>query len=41
MCNNNCSNIWLVLIIILILFGCGGCGYGCGSNGGCNNDPCC
>lgn len=25
MCNNNdCSCVWLILIIILILFGCGG-----------------
>ena len=31
MCNNNdCSCVWLILIIILILFGCGGCGNSCG-----------
>ena len=49
--NNNCSNVWLILIIILILFGCGGnscgcgnnnCGCGCNNNCGCgSNDNCC
>ena len=40
--NNNCSNVWVILIIILILFGCGGnsCGNNCGccNNCGCNNN---
>ena len=34
MCNNNNSCVWLILSIILVLFGCGGCGNGCG---GCGN----
>lgn len=49
--NNDCSCVWLILIIILILFGCGGCnnGYnncgcnnncGCSNNCGCGNDSC-
>ena len=37
--------MWLILIVILILFGCGGCGNSCGCGGscGCNNsnDCCC
>ena len=39
--NNNCSNVWVILVIILILFGCGGnCGCG-GNNCGCgSNDNC-
>jgi hypothetical protein len=38
MCNNN-SALWLIILII-ILFGCGNCGnFGCGNCGdnGCNN----
>ncbi len=47
MCNNNNSCVWLILITILELFGCGGCGSGCncgcGNNCGCGsgNDCCC
>ena len=41
-CNNGCNNntLW-VLILIIILFGCGGgcgCNSGCGYSGGCNNN---
>ena len=39
-CNNNCfgSNncLWIILLIIII-FSCGGCGNGCGCNNGCGN----
>ena len=36
--------MWLILIVILILFGCGGCGNSCGCGGSCgcnNNSDCC
>jgi len=37
---NNCNNngLW-ILILIIILFGCGGNGFGCG-NCGCDNNGC-
>ena len=45
-CGNNNSCLW-VLIIIILLFGCGGCnngcggcGNGCGCNNGCGNNSC-
>lgn len=46
-CGNNNSCLW-VLIIIILLFGCGngccgnscGCGNGCGCNNGCGNNNC-
>ncbi|MBR2666910.1 MAG: hypothetical protein IKD96_01980 [Oscillospiraceae bacterium] len=36
-CNNNWggSNCLWIILILIILFGCGGCGNGC--NNGCNN----
>ena len=38
-CNGN-NSLWLIILII-ILFGCGGNGYGCGCNNcGCNDCGC-
>ena len=42
MCNNNCGFggsccLWILILIILI-FACGGCGNGCGNSCGCNNN---
>lgn len=37
MCNNNCSWIW---IIIILLFFCGGCGNNSCGNNGWNNNGC-
>jgi len=46
MCGNNCGGFggncsWIVIIILLLIF-CGGCGNfnGCGCNNGCNNGCC-
>lgn len=40
-CNN--SSLWIIILII-ILFGCGGCGFnsgcGCNNNCGCDNNNC-
>ena len=33
MCGNN-SGLWIIIVLIL-LFSCGGFGYGCGNNCGC------
>ena len=33
-CNNN--GLWIIILII-ILFGCGNNGFGCGCDNGCNN----
>ena len=44
MCGNNNSGLWLIIILI-ILFYCGGCGtgWGCSSHcgSGCDNNCCC
>ena len=45
MCYNN-NGLWIILILILLCgwggFGWGGCGNGCGNNCGCNdNCGCC
>lgn len=42
MCNNNCGFggsccLWILILIILI-FACGGYGNGCGNSCGCNNN---
>ena len=33
---NSCGNIWWIIILVL-LFSCGGCGGGCGNDCGCGN----
>ncbi len=41
-CNNSWggnSCLWIILILI-ILFGCGGCGNGCGNSCDCNGCGC-
>ena len=38
MCGNN-SGLWIIIVLIL-LFSCGGFGYGCGSNCCCENTCC-
>ena len=39
-CNNN-SCIWIILILIILFFGCGNnCGGSCGCNSGCGNNDC-
>ena len=36
MCGNN-SVLWIIIILI-VLFAVGGCGFGCGNNCGCDNN---
>ena len=36
MCGNN-SGLWIIIVLIL-LFSCGGFGCGCGGNCGCENN---
>ena len=46
MCNqNSCfggcgNNSWIIILILLLLFGCGGCGNGCGNCCGSSNCGC-
>ena len=42
-CGNNNSCIWIIIILLVLFFACGGCG--CGNNDGCgcgcgNNNGC-
>ena len=36
LCSNNCnSNLWIIIVLILLFGGEGFCGGGCGCNNGC------
>lgn len=38
--DNNCSCIWLIIILVVLFCCCGNQGCGCGNNCGCNNSCC-
>ena len=38
--NNNSCWIWIILILFILFWSCGGCGFGGSNCGGCNHNNC-